>query len=276
MAREKDPDDDLNYRIYIIREYDQRHIQNPRYSLRAFARDIGFSSSKLTEILNFKTGMSVSAAIKILPKLNLSKEDSEVFLLKVQASHSRAKSTREIAIQKLKKQKSTHVLRELSHDQFKVISDWEHYAILEATNTNNFQGSIPHLSKRFNLLENKTKDVVDRLIRLGLLEVSDVNWKESLGNVTLPSDVPSDEVKKFHKQILRKAADSLQVDLVESRDFNSLIFAFDSSKISTIKKMIFEFRKKLVAYLSEAGSKDSVYCFSLQFFPMDKKVNDNE
>ena len=50
------------YHDLINEEFEKRKQINSAYSLRAFARDLGISAPRLSQILNKKQGLSLNAA----------------------------------------------------------------------------------------------------------------------------------------------------------------------------------------------------------------------
>lgn len=60
--------------LFLRQEFDSRKENNPRYSLRAFARDLGVSSGRLSEILNFRRRVTPLQAAKFAERLKLTRE----------------------------------------------------------------------------------------------------------------------------------------------------------------------------------------------------------
>jgi plasmid maintenance system antidote protein VapI len=61
--------------------YEQRSSNNPRYSLRAFARDLEMDPSDLVNIMKGKKSVSPRVAYKIGQHLNLTGEKLLAFLV---------------------------------------------------------------------------------------------------------------------------------------------------------------------------------------------------
>ncbi len=57
-------------RRMIKAELERRRTRNPRYSLRAFARDLEFNSAHLSEVLNGKRAMSLEAALRLVERFS--------------------------------------------------------------------------------------------------------------------------------------------------------------------------------------------------------------
>lgn len=57
-------------RRIVKEELERRRTRNPRYSLRAFARDLEFNSAHLSEVLNGKRAMSLEAALRLVERFS--------------------------------------------------------------------------------------------------------------------------------------------------------------------------------------------------------------
>lgn len=64
-------------RARIRLEYTLRRTRNPSYSLRAFARDIGIGSGRLSELLSGKRRFTPRSIERISRALKLSQEEFE-------------------------------------------------------------------------------------------------------------------------------------------------------------------------------------------------------
>ncbi|MBX2987531.1 MAG: hypothetical protein KF802_06510 [Bdellovibrionaceae bacterium] len=95
----------ITYRQILEIEFQRRVKKNPRYSLRAYARDLGLSASKMSEIMRGLRGMSGRAALRIAERIALPPEESRRFVLMVEVAHARSASARE---------KARHALAEIS------------------------------------------------------------------------------------------------------------------------------------------------------------------
>ena len=76
------------YRSILKDELLRRIRQNPRYSLRAFARDLRLSPSRLSEVLSGKQGLSRQAAKAITERLGWRGSEAERFIDLVESQHA--------------------------------------------------------------------------------------------------------------------------------------------------------------------------------------------
>ena len=66
-----------SFRFFLQQEFFQRQRRNPRYSLRAFARDLELSPSTLSEILNGRHRPQAATIGKICQRLSLAPAEEE-------------------------------------------------------------------------------------------------------------------------------------------------------------------------------------------------------
>ena len=68
------------YCVILMRELDLRKQRNPRYSQRAFARDLHINQALLSRILANKIILSRNQALTILEQLVLSEDEKKNFI----------------------------------------------------------------------------------------------------------------------------------------------------------------------------------------------------
>lgn len=73
----------MDYRTQLEAQLARRREVNPRYSLRAFAKKVGLSPSKLSEVLSKKRCLSLTRATDVAGRLGLSGKERQAFLLSV-------------------------------------------------------------------------------------------------------------------------------------------------------------------------------------------------
>jgi plasmid maintenance system antidote protein VapI len=91
-------DTELSYRDVLRIELETRLARNSRYSLRAFARHLGLSSGRLSEILAGKQNISAEWADRIADALKWTDSKRAHFRALVDASQKRSRQRKEVAI----------------------------------------------------------------------------------------------------------------------------------------------------------------------------------
>jgi uncharacterized protein (TIGR02147 family) len=261
------------YRDILRHHLVERIESNPRYSMRAFSRDLKISPSRLSEILNGKQGLSEKWARKISTQLQLNPTETESFCAKVLATDGRAKETREKAALKLQADKKQQEYQQLDFDTFKIISDWYHYAIIELTQVKRFQSSPAWIAKRLGISEYEAKLAVERLLKLELLKSNKGRLTGTGKSLTTTNGIPSEAIRNFNKQILTKAKAAISTQDITERDISTLTVAVRKKDLPIIMEKLKTFRRELNTYLSDSvqNDGDEVYSLALQFFRLSEK-----
>lgn len=260
-----------DYLHFFNSVWECRKARNPRYSLRAYARDLEIPASKLSQILRGKCGLSEARARQVAGKMGLSPAETDIFATMVATRHSRSEFARKKALQKLECFQSHASYRTLSLEAFKIISDWHHLAILELTEVVDFKSDPKWIANRLQIDLGTAKEAITRLLEFGLLDrKKDGTFFQTDVLLQTPSGVPSLELRKHHSQILGKADEALTKIPIELREFSSTTFTISEEQIPQLKKQLQEFRKNFATTATNnAKNKERVFCLSMQFFPLD-------
>lgn len=243
---------------WIKDEFTVRCDRNRRYSLRAYARDLGISLGALSEILRGKRLLSPRMAKRLAPQLALDPRQECLFLNALPNETSRASRLR------VDEDFQRHALAD---DQFRLIADWYHYGILSLMKTDDFEPSYAWISKRLGITAGEAELGIARLIRIGLVKRSGRKLTRTKSWITTTSEVPSTALKRSHKQSIDQAGEALFKIPVELRDITSTTVATDASQLQAAKKLIRDFHIKLQSLL-ESGPKTEVYNLNIQLVPV--------
>lgn len=256
---------------YLTAEYTKRMQKNPHYSLRSFARDLDVPVSWLSEFLNSKKGMSLETAQKLCKSLFLSPSETNMFILSVRANHSRRLEDRKAARAELKAYKVVDTFKMKPAD-FTETGAWYHQTILELTEVEDFEHTEIDIARRLRLPLPTIKRALQALQGAGLLKIENGKMKASFAETESPMDTPSLAMRKYQEQILQKGATALHEQPLDTREFISVTFAFDSDRIKHAKKSLREFHKRFTdEFYTKSDHKNSVYQLSIQFFRMDQR-----
>lgn len=242
--------------IYKIKLGLEEKIQkNPSYSLRAFAKQLGVSAATLSGILSGKRKLTAEMMGKIGYALNFNPE--EVWGYQRQALGHQDNSAHAKFV-------------ELSQEMFMIVSEWYHLTILELMKLSDFKPEINWISKRLGINSNQIKIAIERLQRVGVLEIRGNVWLDKTDGFTThynPQQT-SEAKKRYQKQLLEKSLYSLETDDYAVRDHSSTTMAINTKDILKAKKEIQAFRKKLCESMESSSRPDEVYQLQIGFFPL--------
>jgi uncharacterized protein (TIGR02147 family) len=259
-----------NYRSVLEAKFTERLARNPKYSLRAFARDLSLSSARLSEILSGKKGLSRQAAQQIARRLGMSEKEQETFCDRVDAEHCRSPLGRKAAQARLVQQHSERS-RDLTVDHFQLIENWYHLAILQYLKIWPDLARPQDMAQKLEISENEAKLALGRLERLDLIEKTPSGGYRVLQDwVTSGGRAPSASVKKFHRQVLQRAQQALDTRQFEQRQFRTTVFPARIRDLPEIQARIDAFSKSLIKEFSVGARDSDVFALGVQVFPLSR------
>ncbi|MGZ3769808.1 MAG: TIGR02147 family protein, partial [Bdellovibrio sp.] len=230
---------------YLNQELERRLLKNSQYSLRSFARDLSITSSWLSEVLNGKKGISAKKSKELCYSLGLSATESKLFQLSVKSCHARKEKDRKEALLELKNVNRAHgSSSKMQAEDFGALSDWYHLAILELTELDDCENRPEWFAKKLNLPVKIISEAVKHLIDQKQLKVVDGKLKASHAQTETTFDVPSETIKKYHRQILEKASHAIQEQAVQQREFLNMTLAFNAEKTKEAKQALRKFQQE--------------------------------
>lgn len=246
---------------YILKIKDylaQIQEANPSYSLRALARDFNLHSSSLSQVLKGKRPLPLKVAQEIAQIMKLTNKERTLFLESV---HRLRLSIDDIEISKLDERFM------LDDSYYKVIAEWEHYAVLSLFDLVDFQPEAAIVAVRLNIEVTRAQEVLNNL------ETSQLIKRDSSGRILkvhegirTTEDTPSKALDESHLETLELGKKKLELSK-PLRDFSSTTLSIDMNKMSEAKTIIREFRQKMAALLKD-GTKTEVYQLAVQFYPL--------
>jgi uncharacterized protein (TIGR02147 family) len=253
-----------DYRGQLSAELARRRLTHPSYSLRAFARTLGLSPAFLSKLLSGQKDLSLEKAALIAERLGYNREEIAQFCHLVQLGKARTVRLRDALGQD---ESETREFAPLTLEAFQVISDWQHYAILELVSCRGFKMSGEYVARRLGIEAAQAVAALNRLVRLGLLKQSKGRWVKSSAFIATPTDKPSRALRNFHAQMIEKAKLAIELQPTDSRDITGLTVPISRDKLEVAKQEIRAFRRRM-AKLMDSSRPDSVYQLNIQFFSL--------
>ena len=248
-----------DFRVYLQNELTRRLGKNPKYSLRAFAKSLQVDSGSLSQMLSGKRAITRSNTIRIGQRLGLGPHEIERFTsAQEQKKRGRQNNFRD-----------SH--QQLTVDTFQTIADWYHYAILNLVEIKGFESSPRWISQKLGISQTEANLAIQRLKRLDLIREEDgsyIRTSKQLKFDRIGNDgIATAAIRRFHKQALDKAVDSLEGDPIDERDITSITMPVDPSKLEQARRLIKKFRRDMWR-LMEGGDPSRVYNLCVQLYPI--------
>ncbi|MDG0815089.1 TIGR02147 family protein [Bdellovibrio svalbardensis] len=240
---------------FLLNEFQRQKTLSPALTNSQFAKNLGIPASRLSDYLNGRRVMTVAVAKQITKNLSLNPADLEHLKTLIELDKKSKKTLR-----------SETQLRE---DEFSVICDWYHFAIMALMTLKSFQSDPAWIGERLNIPAEVAQAALDRLLRLGLIELKDKKFVATRRQLETTHNIPSDSLRRSHRQSLQQVVDQLDTVPVHLRDVTSITFAINRKKIAEAKGIIRKFRRKMADLMSQ-GPKTDVYNLNIQLFPVTK------
>lgn len=261
-----------DYRDILKQQYALRRERNGSYTLRAYARDLGISASRLSEVLSKDHRLSRPMALKIGQKLRLGRQDLADLCDLADAEHPRSPAIRERAVARLAKRRRHDPERwQLVEDEVEMIASWHHLAILETLSTSASQKNgmtRAQIGARLGLSETEVGISLSRLQRLKLIHASGERVRKAPRDFATTHDIPSEAIKRLHGSLMLRAQSALREQPVAQRAYNSLVLAIPQAKIADARARLHDFCREFAEEMSAESAKDEVYCLAMQFFAL--------
>lgn len=238
----------------------EAQVKNPAYSLRSFASKLGIEAGSLSQILNGNRKISKKMAARICDALLVDPIERSQTLSAFEAKKTSTTGTGATL-------DSDEYLK-ISADQFSVISDWHHFAILSLVKTKDFKNNSRFISERLGIGLVDADRAVKRLIRLGMLEEKNSKLVRTQAKVRTSDDIASTSVKRAHFQTLELAKQALEKYPVEQRDYTTITMPTDPECLPEAKELIRKFQQDLCDLMTKKKNPTEVYRLSVELFPL--------
>ena len=239
-------------------ELQRKKSRNRSYSLRSYSRDLAVDPSNLSKLLSRRKEIGPRLRKKLGKKLGFEPQDLESWLLPTKSEKTADGDY------------SVH-----DFHSFKIISGWQHYAILELFKLRGFDGTAQAVSDCLGLKLDNARDSLQRLKEAGLIKYDGVTKR------LRPVDDSSTSILNFatskahrdqQQQILEGAIDALETTPIQARSQTSMTMAVDSRKLDAAKELIKKFRREMGRLLSNSEQLDGVYQLSISLYPVTKSL----
>lgn len=261
----------LDYRNYLKDYYQAKKVaKGSAFSYRSFARDAGFSSPNFLKlVIEGKRNLGPRGTLQFAKALRLGKQEAAHFENLVHFKQAETDEEKNKWYQKLATSKRYREIKEIEHDQFEYYSHWYCAAIRELVLLADFKEDPAWIADELkpSISPKEAKTALELLQRLGfLVRNRDGHLVQAERNITTAREVRSLAIANYHRQMLKKAFESIERTPPQQRDISSLTVAISQEKFEEAKRRIQEFRRELNVLLSDDTECDAVYQLNFQIF----------
>jgi uncharacterized protein (TIGR02147 family) len=253
----------ITIQTLLNKRFEEIRLKNSSFSLRAFSKRLDVSPSTLTRILAGERRVSRPLAEQLCDKLCLDPQERSEIMGKFPQRKRYRKATRTgDAV-------DPNYLQ-LTADQFRIVGEWYHFAILSLIKTRDFRSDADWVADRLGISNKEASAALERLNRLEMIQKDSTgNWTRTYPRLRTTDDVLNLSLQKAHRQNLELGLEVLSNVPVELRDFSAITMPTNPKLLPKAKELIRKFQDDLSALLeSEPGTE--VYKFCTQLIPLTK------
>jgi len=264
----------LDYRKFLRDTFENLKRTRPSFSHRAFARMAGFSSSNYVMlVMQGKRNLSGDGIFKIAKALKLKKAEAEFFENLVRFNQAVSDAEKNCYYSRIAANRKYAAARPLERGQYEYYSKWYIPVIREMVLVDDFKEDPAWIASRLTpqITPREAEAALKLLIDLGLL-VRDESGRlvQKDRHIAGVEEVKSLAMSNFQREMIERAATSIDATPADLREIGSVTFAVSRDKLMEAKKMMREFRTRLASFLAEESKADAVYQFNFQLFNLSR------
>lgn len=264
MATVESYDSFLNF---LRDEFDKRTAKNARYSLRAFARDLGLSPSRLSEILSGEANISAHSAAKICDVLGLSASESR-YLVDLATLHvSRSVTTRSGAERRMRARAEQNEFAKVNSFET-LLSKWYYLPLIEFFTLPKPVDAVS-VQRQLGLSATELQWALTELEQRNLIsKKADGSWERVSPLSKFESSARSETIRRFHQDYLQLAKEAVVRQPSEKRKFLTSVLTFSSTDLDDARAELEAFSAAFMKKYARTTSGDSVFAFAIQFYEL--------
>jgi len=223
------------------------------YSQITFAKDLGISPPRLSQILKGKEGISVKRAKELAPSLDLSERESEYFYHLVASKTSRSPKQRELSLRYIEENQRKYLPTYLSMNKLDLIDlkGWDViWNLFEIKADFSDLNKISFITK---LSVEEIEAVLAKMQDIELIENNDGVINRLSTRIKFGNALPSKSIREYHKRKLKDSILALDTQDQTTRKNETLTFTMKKSDFNKLSLKIENFIDNFLNDTEEEG-----------------------
>lgn len=258
-----------DYRFILLQEFETRRDRRPKYSLNAFARDIGLTSSRFTAVMKRRHGISATIAASIADALKFVADQRAFFVDLVESEHGRTVGDRERAIARLARYRP---IQENIADEAELhlVAKWFYPATLELIKVRGGNLTIKEISSALRISQSEAQEAIETLLQLNEIKLLESGYEYRPRFKTVTSQTPSHIIRESHKNMLELTKHAIDRDHFSKRKARSTFLTFNSSRTEEARLWLEKMHKEFIDKFGASNDANSVIGLGLYMHRVDK------
>lgn len=262
---------------WLIDELNALQKKNPQFSLRAFAKKLGFSPSYLSQVFQGKKVLSPDAIQQIFENLQLSPEKIKEVNHILENHQRRLDHLSQLQKRLAATRVSDHLNRKtISTDEYLEIADWYHDAIFHSISSTKQTKEM--LFSKLDIPPAEIEKALDSLVKFGLINIEDDSYTRNYDSYCFYGDAYPGQLelvkKSFaenQKNFFKRTDDILNSEVDRWTKVTTTYINIPENEIEAALALVDDFNKKLETLFGTTPSEDSkLYALNTQLLPLNK------
>lgn len=262
----------LDYRRFLADYYTAAKKNNRAFSYRYFARKAGYSSPNFLKlVMDGQRNLSQDSVERFAQVLKLNATESRFFANLVAFNQADGEEEKNEAFERVAASRRFRRARKLDRAFYVYLSRWYYPAVREMVGRSDFVEDPAWIAAQLlpPIQPAQAKACLDMLIDLGLVERGpDGRLRRGEASITTGHEVRSLAIGNYHRQMLQRAAESIELVDSAHRDISALTVTIGTHRVSELKERIHHFREVLLDLCDRDEKPDAVYQMNFQLFPL--------
>lgn len=262
-----------DFKTTLSEGYAKRQSGELKFTLKAYADELGLTAQTLDKVLKGRVGLSKSKAEMIARRLDLKGRVKELFVASVEAKHSRSLTARALAKKKVEQLESELAFQTLDEKSFAKISNWVDMVCCMILDLDDFDFDEQKIAKALQVSEHRVRESYRKLADLGLIAKNqNGRWKRTNSLFSFDAEGESKALRNYYRDLWSRAEPSLDDEALARRNFSATILSLGDDDLDFVRDEISAFHKSLIKKISlRPGKAERIYSLAVQFFPLLQK-----
>ncbi len=262
----------LDYRAFLRDAYTDLKSRQRGFSYRWFSRRAGLASPNFLKLVSEgKRNLTADTTQRFASALGLGTKESDFFHDLVGFGQAGTASEKTRYFERIGSYHKHRAVRTLERHEFDYFSRWYNVAVRELVACRGFREDPEWIAARVSppITPAQAANALDLLLTLGFLERGpDGRLRQREQLLSTGPEVRSLAVGNFHRQMMERAAESIERIPRERRDISGVTVALTPELLALFKQKITQLRAELLEASGAAQSPTVVAQLNFQLFPL--------
>ena len=267
-----------DYRDLLKDYYVQKKLEMPLFSYNMLGQKLGLDTAQVFRVLNKALHLPDRSVPLAKELLGLKGRNAELFDIKVAILKTKSKAKKEklynmaLALQDVK-------LRQMNSNELLFLSEWWIPVVRALIEVKGTSVPVEQLIKSIRpaISQEQADEAMRVLKELKLITpLASEKYAATQANFTSAGAAKVAAIRKYQKQLLTLAQDSLDSVEPAERNISSLMVIVDDETFSDLREMTLEFRRQVQKRVEEVKNPTKVMQFAFSLFPVADIPNEND